>query len=1190
MSNFIHLHLHTHYSLLDGLGKINDVIAKAQEYNMSACAITDHGTMYGVIEFYQAAKKAGIKPIIGVETYVAPRTLNDKVPKIDGSSYHLVLLAENQIGYENLLKLVTIAHLDGYYYKPRVDKATLAKYSKGLIALTACLAGEVPSYAGNGNVEMAEKSLLEYLEIFGRDNLFLELQHHAQLPKQQIANDILIKLAKKHNIGLVATNDVHYINKDDAEAQDVLLCIQTGKFLADEDRMSMKENGEFLDISFKSPEDMAKSFPDVPEALENTLKIAERCNVEIELGNFKFPPFHLPEGYTNESYLRKLIDERLPKTVGTVTAEMKERIEYELQVIKDKGYLGYFLIVQDFVHWAKEKGIPTNTRGSAAGCMVSYALGITAAQLNPLDYNLPFERFLNPFRPSAPDIDIDIADSGRDDLIQYVSEKYGHDRVAQICTFGTMASKAAIRDVARVLGYPYAFGDGLSKMIPTSTQTHYISIKKAIEMLSDLKARYESEFETKRTLDLAIKLEGCARHASVHAAGVVIAPDEITKFTPIMRDNKGDRLVTQYEMHTVGEDGVGLIKMDFLGLANLTIIQSVIRIVKKTKGDEIILDKIPLDDKKTFKLLANAETVGVFQLESEGMRRYIRELRPTAIYDIMAMVALYRPGPMNFIPEYVSRKHNPSLIKYLDPRMDKILDKSLGLIVYQDDVLMIAIELAGYNWQEVDKFRKAIGKKIVSEMAAQKEKFFKQIIERGMKPDVAQELWNQIETFAGYGFNKAHAASYGLLAYQTAYLKAHYPSEFMAAWLTSEQSRDIEKVAFALQEAERMKIKVLPPDINESYVDFGVIAETGDISYALASIKNVGRGAAEEIVDERKKNGKYTSIENFLERMGSSVNNKKILENIAKAGALDSLIERGMVLDNIEEILKFASNIAKNKLSNQINLFGSDESSAKSSLNMKETPPATKRERLTWEKELLGLYLTDHPLGDLITTLHGFITPITSITESKVDHTVRVGGIIVGMKTILTRSSETMAFVKIEDSSAVTELIVFPKTYNLTQNVWAGGNIIIADGMVNNKDGSIKILVNNVYLLDHEPAAALKILKSLPKLEERNSGFKKGKFFSKDSGNKTSASPSQYNSSSEIELAKLILILPVNATKTTLTLIKNILEEYAGDQPVILKVPQGNSFKEISTKTKVKISPVLKQRLSDILGKDKVII
>ena len=1146
MSNFIHLHVHSHYSLLDGLGKIPDLISRAKEMGMDSLALTDHGTMYGAIEFYEQAKKQGIKPIIGVETYVAPRTLYDKVPKIDTTPYHLVLLAENYQGYLNLMKLTSIAHTEGYYYKPRIDKKVLAENSEGLIALTACLGGEIPNYASRKDVDSAEKALLEYLEIFDKDHFFLELQDHQQLEKQKIANDIIIELAKKHGIGLVATNDVHYINKDDAEAQDVLLCIQTGKFLADTDRMSMKENGEFLDISFRSPEEMAKSFAHVPEAIENTLKIAERCNVEIEIGKFRFPDYDLPEGETYETYLRKLIDERLPKIVGEVTPELKQRIDYEFQVIKEKGYLGYFLIVQDFFHWAKENNIPTNTRGSAAGCCVSYALGITSAKLNPLEYNLPFERFLNPFRPSAPDIDIDIADSGRDAIIDYVTRKYGKDRVAQICTFGTMAAKAAIRDVARVLGFPYDFGDVLSKLVPTSTQTNYISIKKSIQMVDELKQRYQTDPNTKRTLDLASRLEGCARHSSVHAAGVVIAPDELTKFTPIMLDTKGGKLVTQYEMHAVGEDGVGLIKMDFLGLANLTIIQTVLKIIRKTQGIDLKTDDIPLDDKKTFELLARGETIGVFQLESEGMRKHIKELKPTTIHDIMAMVALYRPGPMSFIPEYVKRKRNPASIRYLDPRMEKILEKSLGLIVYQDDVLMIAIELAGYNWQEVDKFRKAIGKKIVSEMAAQKEKFFKQIIERGMKESVADELWTQIETFAGYGFNKSHAASYGLVAYQTAYLKAHFPSEYMAAWLTSEQQRDIDKVAFALQEAERMNIKVLPPNVNTSFVDFGVIPETGDITYALGSIKNVGQATAEMIVEERKNNGIYKSLTDFIVRLSGKVVNKKIIDALGRAGALDQFAERNQIVQNMDLILKYITNLSKVGNGNQMNLFGNDAVKV-ADLDLPPTNPIDKREKLSWEKELLGMYISDHPLQGFEEVLQGMATPVKDLLENgRHDQKTRAAGIISTIKKIVTKkNNEEMAFVTIEDTTGKIELLVFPKTYRDTKELWQNDKVVLVKGRLNNKEGSWKLLVEEAKEIGQEDKETAKALENA---------------------------------------TKIVIAIPKNSKKDILEQIKNVLLEHPGSLPVHLKIPQNGGWQEVQTKAQIEISAIIVEQLKELVG------
>lgn len=1151
MNKFIHLHTHSHYSLLDGMGKIPELIEQAKNYGMDSLALTDHGVMFGIIDFYQEAKKQDIKPILGVEIYIAPRTLHDKVPKIDANYYHLVLLAENFEGYQNLLKLVSIAHLEGYYYKPRVDKQVLKQYSKGLIALSACLGGEIPSYASYKDKDTAEKALLEYLEIFGKENFFLELQSNPQIPRQNIANDILIELAKKHNVGLVATNDVHYIHKEDAIAQDVLLCIQTGKFFDDTDRMSMKENGEYLDISFSSPEEMAKKFAHVPEALENTVKIAKRCNVEIELGKFRFPDFEVPKNETYETYLRKLIDERLPKVVDKITPEMKERIDYEFEIIKEKGYLGYFLIVQDFFHWAKENGIPTNTRGSAAGCCVSYALGITSPKLNPLDFNLPFERFLNPFRPSAPDIDIDIADSGRDAIIEYVTQKYGKDHVAQICTFGTMAAKAAIRDVARVLGFPYEFGDTLSKMIPLSTQTHYISIKQSIEMVAELKQRYDSDPDAKKTLDLASRLEGCARHASVHAAGVVIAPDDITKFTPVMMDTKGDKMVTQYEMHAVGEDGVGLIKMDFLGLANLTIIKDVLRIIRKTRNINLNLDEIPTDNKEAFELLARGETIGVFQLESDGMRRYIKELKPTTIYDIMAMVALYRPGPMAFIPEYIKRKHNPELIRYLDPRMEKFLDKSLGLIVYQDDVLMIALELAGYNWQEVDKFRKAIGKKIVKEMAAQKEKFFTQIIERGMKKEVANELWTQIETFAGYGFNKAHAASYGLVAYQTAYLKAHFPSEYMAALLTSEQQRDIEKVAFALQEVERMNIKVLPPDVNNSFVDFGVIPDTWEITYALASIKNVGRGTAEVIVEDRKVNGPYKNFADFLLRLSGQVLNKKIIEALAQSGALDSLAERNQILSNMDTILKFISD-QKTAANNQMDLFGGSGSKAPEiELKLASVDPADRRSKLTWEKELLGMYISDHPLKGYENVIRAAGTPISDLDPriaGKEKNTVKIAGLIVNAKKIFTKNKDTMIFATLEDLADKIEVVVFPKILQKDPELWKADSIVEITGRLDNRDNTLKVVAMQAKRID---------LSEIEPVE--------------------TAEPTQ-----------LKIYLPNKTSKEILVKIKDILLEYPGEMPVVLEIKQNGSFSEIQTKSKVSNNRKLVNELKKVVPEAKV--
>ncbi len=1163
---FAHLHVHSHYSMLDGMGKIPNIIKKIKADGQTAMALTDHGVMYGAIEFYEACEKEGIKPIIGVEAYVSPRKLSDKQPGIDAKAFHLILLAKNEAGYKNLLQLTSIAHLDGYYYKPRIDKETLKAHSEGIIACSACIQGEIPR-AALESIENGRNKIKEYLDIFAPEDLYLEVQCHDTLPDQARANELIYKLADEFGLKVVATNDAHYIDKDDNIAQDALLCLQTGKVISDENRMSMM--GE--NLSLLTREEMAANFKDHPEVLANTLEIADKCNIKIELGKFRFPEFPLPENETYETYLKKLIDERLPKRVAKITPEIQERIDYEFKVIKDKGYLGYFLIVQDFFQWAKENGIPTNTRGSAAGCFISYALGITAKQLNPMDYNLPFERFLNPFRPSAPDIDADIADSGRDAIIQYVSQKYGQDHVAQIITFGTMAARMAVRDVGRVLGMSYSEVDIIAKLIPAMKTT----LQQALDTIAELKSLYNSDAKVKQCIDIAQKLEGVVRHASVHAAGVVIAPEKITNFTPVMMDAKGERLITQYEMHSVGEDGIGLIKMDFLGLANLAIIQNVIKIVKKTRDIDINLDEIPLDDKKAFDLLSRGETIGVFQLESEGMRKYIKELRPTTIDDIMAMVALYRPGPMSFIPEYISRKHNPARVKYLDPRMKKFLAKSLGLIVYQDDVLMIAIELAGYNWQEVDKFRKAIGKKIVTEMAAQKEKFFKQIIAGGMTENVANELWTQIETFAGYGFNKAHAASYGLVAYQTAYLKSNFPPEYMSALMTSNKD-DLDKLAIEINECNRMGIKVLPPSVNESFVDFGVVKDTGNVRFGLSAVKNVGMAVAEEIIKDRKKNGVYKDLNDLISRLGSKVINKKSLESLVMAGALDDLGERAELLFNMERILSFATDLQKTVNKNQGSLFGDAIEVSVAKLELNKTAPATKRQRLSWERELLGIYISDHPLSDLKAPIESSRTiAINQIRPSMENEFVRVSGIVTTVLKKLTRSNQNMAFIKIEDLESNIELLIFPKVLEANKDFIVADTIIAADGFVSYKDGAAKILVENIYEIKEKT--------KLPTFERRD---KKRQW-----NNSPKQETHSFSSQPEVNLAppKVIIVLPKNSDRSILLHLKQIMNEHPGESPVTLKIPANdNSFTEKKIGNKVALSPILVHRVEELVGQGQI--
>lgn len=1182
-TEFVHLHVHSHYSMLDGMGKIPDLIEKAKSDGQQSLALTDHGSMHGIIEFYEGCTKAGIKPILGLEAYVAARTMKDKQPRIDASSYHLILLAKNDTGYRNLMKITSVAHLDGYYYKPRIDKETLKKYSEGLIACSACVQGEIPRKSLE-SLDEGRKALQQYLEIFPKEDFYLEVQHHPNtVEEQKKANNNIFKLAEEFGLKVIATNDAHYVNSEDIVAHDALLCLQTGRLVSDQNRMSMSGD----DYSLLTTEIMEKNFSDHPEVISNTLEVAEKCNVEIELGKFRFPKFPLPKGETDESYLRKLIDERLPKVVGTITPEMTKRIDYEFKVIKDKKYLGYFLIVQDFFQFAKEKGIPTNTRGSAAGCYISYALGITGKQLNPFDYGLPFERFLNPFRPSAPDIDADIADTGRDEIIQYVAQKFGKGQVAQIITFGTMAARMAVRDVGRVLGMSYSEVDVIAKLIPPIKT----NLEKALDTVAELKNLYQSDAQVKKCIDIARRLEGVVRHASVHAAGVVIAPDEITNYTPVMMDAKGERLITQYEMHAVGEDGVGLIKMDFLGLANLSIIQNVIKIVNKTRDVQVVLDEIPLDDKKTFQLLSRGETIGVFQLESEGMRKNIKELRPTTIHDIMAMVALYRPGPMAFIPEYIARKRDPSKIRYADPRMEKFLDKSLGLIVYQDDVLMIALELAGYNWEEVDKFRKAIGKKIVKDMAAQKEKFFRQITERGMQIDIAEELWSQIETFAGYGFNKAHAASYGLVAYQTAYLKTNFPPEYMSALMTSNKD-DLDKLAMEIEECKRMNIQVLPPSVNESFVNFGVVKGTNNVRFGLSAIKHVGETVAEEIVEERK-NGSFIDMENFITRLGSKVINKKSLEAMAMAGALDDLAERAEVIFNMDRILSYAQGIKKNIDSKQNSLFAEDSIEI-AKIELEETKPADKKQRLSWERELLGMYVSEHPLSEIEPLIAPYQQKkIVEIAPSMENDFVRIAGIVSSVQTIITKkSNQKMAFIKIEDQSKNIEILIFPKVYAANPELYTVEKVVVVDGFISNKDGELKILAEEVYEVNDKNIPTFKT-----RTRKRNNysfngnGGGNGNGFGNGNGRRN---PKEETSTAKKEPAKfepeeLIITIPRGSDPSVLKDIKKVVTAHSGDSPVTIKVPKnGEGWEQIKIKNRIDLSPVVKAKIRDIVGKENL--
>ncbi len=1057
--NFVHLHCHSEYSLLDGAAKIKKMIERAAQLGMPALAVTDHGTMFGVIDFYRAAREAGVKPILGCEVYVSPRSRFQKEAKRDDTQYHLVLLAENNTGYRNLMRLVSSGYLEGFYYKPRVDRQLLEECSEGLIALSACLAGEIPSLILQGQPGKAREAACYYRDLFGKDSFFLELHDHG-IPEQKTVNRALREISRQEGIPMVAANDVHYLAKEDAETHDVLLCIQTGKTVDEPERMKF-ESEEFY---FKTAEEMAAIFSDYNDAISNSVLIAGRCNVEKDFSRRYLPEYHLPEGTDPAGYLKELCHKGLRERYAEITPEMTERLEYELQVIGQMDYSHYFLIVWDLIEYAKkEKVIVGPGRGSAAGSLVAYSLGIT--NIDPLKYSLLFERFLNPERISMPDIDIDFCDDKRDRIIDYVCEKYGQERVAQIITFGTMAARAAVRDVGRALAVPYNEVDRLAKLIPNEPK---MTISRALEQNRELQTLYREE-QYRKLLDTSMAVEGMPRHASTHAAGVVIAEEPLINFVPLYKTSDST-IVTQFPMGTL--EDLGLLKMDFLGLKTLSIIGEALENIEKRHDTRIDIDRIPLDDGKTYDLLSRGETTGTFQLESTGMRSVLRDLMPNKFEDIIAVVALYRPGPMEQIPVFVQSKHGKRQIRYAHPVLEPILNETYGVIVYQEQIMEIAARMAGFTLGQADLLRRAIGKKKMEILDEQQQLFINGCMNNGYSEALAAEIYDLILKFASYGFNKSHAAAYAMIAYQTAYLKANYPVEFMAALMTVYYSNS-DKVALYIADCKRMGIELLPPDINESDTHFTPIGENR-IRFGLAAVKNVGLGAIESIVGARVEKP-YISMRDFVSRVDMRSCNRKVLESLVKCGAFDTLGgHRAQYLAILEDVLAQGQSVQREREQGQISMFSLMESAVQEELLTDNPPsiePFSDKERLSMEKEMLGLYISGHPLEPHRPVLERMadLTSCAELSAAGDNKHVKVGGIIVAVRHFYTKKNKQMAFVKLEDLTGSVELVVFPDLFESNSAVLQEDNLVLVEGRTDLKEEEdIKILAESIRPLNRE--------------------------------------------------------------------------------------------------------------------------
>lgn len=1163
MSDFVHLHLHTEYSLLDGCCRIKDIIKKCKEYKMESVAMTDHGYMYGTVEFVQKALAEGIKPVIGCEVYHAMRTRFDKSPKLDDDQYHLVLLAKDNVGYKNLLKIVTAANMEGFYYKPRVDRELLSRYSHGLIAMTACLAGDVPTHIKNGNLQKAKQAIDEYIQIFGKENFFLEIQDH-HIPEQKKVNKELIKLSKEFKLDLVATNDAHYMTQNEAQIQDILLCIQTQKTIHDEKRLRF-QGTEFY---FKSEEEMLELFREVPESLRNTKKVAEMCDVKFDFENAHLPDFKTPEGFTHSSYLSYLCEEGLKKRYPKADPEIKERLEYELSVINDKDLAAYFLIVWDFINFAKTNNIPVGPgRGSAAGSIISYLIGIT--DIDPIKYKLIFERFLNPQRKSLPDIDTDFCINGREKVIQYVTEKYGQDKVSQIVTFGRMKARAAIRDVGRAIAVPLNYVDKIAKAIPFG-----LSISQALET-PDFNQIYNNDKEAKNLINLAKGVEGLCRNASIHAAGVLISKESLTEYVPLQRMNN-EEIVAQLEMNSLAE--IGLLKMDFLGLRNLTVMDEVVRVIKKLRGIDIDLNNLPLNDKKTYKLLQNGRTYGVFQLESSGMRRYLIQLKPERFEDIIAMIALYRPGTLSggMVDDFILIKHGRKKESYIHPKLENILKETYGIIVYQEQVMQIANVLAGYSMAQADELRKAMGKKKPEVMAKNREIFIHGCINNNVDLKIAEKVFELIEYFAGYGFNKSHATAYAMISYQTAYLKANYPKEYMAALLTSVMDNS-DKLCPFIRECKQLKIDIFPPNINESMVGFSV-TDAG-IKWGLGGIKNVGISAIESIIKTREKDGQFQNVFDFCSRVDIRLVNKRVVESLIKSGAMDNFgYNRATLFAVVDQALEYGARSQAEEKSGQFSLFGDNAAAKEENLTPKITPQEefNDHNKLLFEKELLGMFVSQNPLEKVQAIWKKCIdAKIEELADKKVDTVVIISGIITSVKKIFTKNNQSMAFLTVEDFTGSVEVIVLPNLYEKTMQYLREDSIIAIRGKVDKKESfkdetaedQSKIVANDI-----KPIEDYKSLSNQEIHPRFNRQFSPGI-------EKTKASDIiEYH----IKIA--------DSGKESLEKLKSILIEHKGDNPVYFHVEslQKKTIVPLSRNYWVKKDSGIDQRIEELLGKDMV--